>query len=145
MLSANSDLRSGLIAQARRCGPNSPNFANSSIRGLSSAEFNWGINAGEALAGLVASHAEHKKERENRGHQEAATELSGQRNLANQPLHVAYGLLQADHDCAGDDAVADVERVHSVDSGDRFHVAIGQAVAGVQYDAGGPNLLTGFD
>jgi hypothetical protein len=142
MLSANSDRSSGLIARARRCGPRPPSFASSSTLGLSNAEFNWGINAG---AGLAVSRAECRNGRGARDDQEAAAELFGQCNLANQPLHVADGLLQANHNCAGDDAVADVELVHPVDGGDWLHVTVGQAVAGVQRDAGSPNLLAGFD
>src|SRR3954454_19702413 len=110
MPSANSGRSSGLIAQARRCGPSSLSFASSWIPVLSSAECNWGINAAEALAGLVASHAEHKEKRRGRGHQELPPK-SRQRDLANQPLHVAHCFLQADHDCTGYDAVADIERV----------------------------------
>ena len=50
-----------------------------------------------------------------------------------------------DHDRSGDDAVADVQLVHAVDGGDRFHVAVSQAVAGVEREAGGSHMLSGRD
>ena len=101
-------------------------------------EFNWAINADGGFGGF-ASRAELSAYRHSVRWSRLRT------NQPIKPLHVAHGLLQADHDCAGDDAVADVELVHSVDGGDGFHVAVGQAVTGVQRDAGGADLLAGFD
>ena len=40
-------------------------------------------------------------------------------HYADQPFHLAHGLLEADHDRPGDDAVADVQLVHALDGGDR--------------------------
>ena len=72
-------------------------------------------------------------------------ERRSSRRLRDQPLHIAHGLLQADHDRAGDDAVADVQLVHVLDRGDRFHVAIGEAVPGVREEAGQRTSLLAAD
>ena len=61
--------------------------------------------------------------------------------LTYQPLHVADGLFEADHDRAGDDAVADVQLAHVGDRGDRLDVAVGESVAGVEQEARGADLL----
>ena len=46
-------------------------------------------------------------------------------------FHFAHSLLEADHQRAGHDAVADIEFRDAFQGGDRLDVAIGQAVAGV--------------
>ena len=52
-------------------------------------------------------------------------------------LHLANGLCQADEDGAADDAVADVELFHPVESRDGPDVLVIEAVAGVQFQPGG--------
>jgi hypothetical protein len=62
----------------------------------------------------------------------------------DQPLHIADGLFQADHDGAGDDAVANVQLANAEDSRNGLDVALGQAVAGVQGEARGQDELGGL-
>ena len=58
-------------------------------------------------------------------------------------FHFTDGLLEADEDGAGDDGVADVELVHVRDRSDRADVVIVEAVAGMQRQAAGDDLLAG--
>ncbi len=55
----------------------------------------------------------------------------------NARLHLTDGLGQADEDGAADDAVADVELFHAVQSRDRRDVLVIEAVAGVEFQSGG--------
>lgn len=71
------------------------------------------------------------------------TESVGRKINWHELLHLAHGLLEADHDGPRHDAVPDIELVHVRNIGDGPRVLVIQAVAGVVRHSRGDDLLRG--
>jgi len=61
----------------------------------------------------------------------------------DEPFHLAYRLLHADHDGASHDTVPDVEFAHAFDLCDRLYVLIVEAMSGVERQSGRTRGRTG--